>query len=195
MRADSLKGFAMNPLDVSSRLQGLAAADHLVAEGEVSTNAEAEQLLALGRAVRLHEERLDLAWCGAAVARLFLARPWLQRVNMQLMSESVYNDEGSFLWEHYAIFKAAEAVPGADLPAEVKNAEGSFNPDAVADLLYDAYVDEAYELCLPFLDPDEQDACSFTLDREDLASVLTGGPVSGLAVARVLWPDHEALAA
>ncbi|MBQ1764200.1 MAG: hypothetical protein IIZ92_15020 [Aquincola sp.] len=194
MRADSLKGFAMNPTDVSSRLKGLAAADHLAADGEVSPNAEAEQLLALGRAIRLHEERLDLAWCGAAVARLFLARPWLQRVNMQLMFESVYNDEGRFGWEHCAIFKAAESVPGADLPAQVQNAEGSFNPDAVADLLHDAHVDEAYELCLPFLDADEQDSCTFALDREDLAAVLTARPVSGLAVARVLWPDHDALA-
>ena len=42
------------------------------------------------------------------------------------------------------------------------------------------------------LTPSVVDATTLQLDREALAALLTrGGPVSGLEVARTLWPDHE----
>lgn len=185
----------MNPTDVSGVLQGLADADYLVADGDVGTNREAQQLIKLRQALRPHEDRLDIAWCGAAIARMLLQHPWLQRFQLELWSESVYNDEGGSFMSHYVRVHDAEAVPETALPDEVQDSEGAFSPDAAADLLESEHEDDEYDLCLPFIAQGNADSCMLKLDRDVVAPLLAGGAVSGLAVARVLWPDHESLRA
>lgn len=185
----------MNPHDISGLLQSLADADYLAAEGDVGTNREAHELIKLRQALRPHEDRLDIAWCGATIARMFLQHPWLQRFQLELWSESVYNDEGGSFMSHYVRFHDVEAAPDVHLPGEVQDAEGTFDPDAAADLLDSEHEDDEYDLCLPFIAQGNADSCTLTLDRYVLASLLVSGTVSGLAVARLLWPDHESVRA
>lgn len=185
----------MNPPDVSVLLQSLAAADYLVAEGDVGTNPEAHELIRLRQALRPHEDRLDIAWCGATIARIFLQHPWLQRFQLELWSESVYNDEGGSFMSHYVRFHEAEAAPEAQLPDEVQDSDGSFDPDAAACLLDSEHEDDEYDLCLPFIAQGNEDSCTLSLDRSVLAPLLTSGSISGVAVARLLWPDHESVRA
>lgn len=183
----------MNPPDVSSLLQSLADADYLVAEGDVGTNPEAHELIKLRHALRHHEDRLDIAWCGATIARIFLQHPWLQRFRLELWSESVYNDEGGSFMSHYVRFHDAEAAPDAQLPEEVQDSVGSVDPDAAAGLLDSEHEDDEYDLCLPFIAQGNADSCTLNLDRAVLEPLLTSASISGLAVARLLWPDHESV--
>lgn len=185
----------MNPPDVSSLLQSLADADYVVADGDVGTNREAQELIKLRQALRPHEDRLDIAWCGATIAHIFIQHPWLQRFQLDLWSEPVYNDEGGSFMSHYVRFHGAESAPDVHLPQEVQDAEGTFDPDAAADLLDSEHEDDEYDLCLPFIAQGNADSCTLTLDRHVLASLLASGAVSGLAVARLLWPDHESVRA
>ncbi len=183
----------MNQTDVSGLLQSLTYADYLVAECDVRTNREAHELIKFRQALRHHEDRLDIAWCGATIARIFLQHPWLHRFQLELWSESVYNDEGGSFMSHYLRFHELESVPETALPDEVQGSEGAFSPDAAADLLESEHEDDEYDLCLPFIAQGNADSCTLKLDRGVLAPLLRQAPVSGLAVARLLWPDHEAL--
>lgn len=181
----------MNRTDASGLLDGLADADYLVADGDVGPTREAQQLIELRQALRPHEDRLDIAWCGAAVARIFRQHPWLQSFRFELWSESVYNDEGGSFMAHYVSFHEAEAAPEAALPEEVMDGEGAFDPDAAAHLLESEHEDDEYDLCRPFIAEGNADSCMFRLDRGVLAPLLREAAVSGLAVARLLWSDHE----
>lgn len=183
----------MNPHDVSRLLQRFADADYLAAEGDIGANREAHELIKLRQALRPHEDRLDIAWCGATIARMFLQHPWLQRFQLELWSESVYNDEGGSFMSHYVRFHEAEAAPEAALPDEVKDCDGAFDPDAAADLLDSEHEDDEFDLCLPFIAQGNADSCILKLDRDVLTPLLRRASVSGLAVARLLWPDHESL--
>ena len=168
----------MNPHDVSRLLQRFADADYLAAEGDIGANREAHELIKLRQALRPHEDRLDIAWCGATI---------------ELWSESVYNDEGGSFMSHYVRFHEAEAAPAAALPDEVKDCDGAFDPDAAADLLDSEHEDDEFDLCLPFIAQGNADSCILKLDRDVLTPLLRQASVSGLAVARLLWPDHESL--
>ena len=152
----------MNRIDVSGRISGLADADYLVGQGDVEPNPEAQQFCELRSWLRPIEERLDIAWCGAVIAQIFRHHSWLQSFQLELWTESVYNDEGGSFMAHYARFR-----------------------DVVACAEFD--------LCTPFIEQGNADSCNLTLDRGVLAPLLASSTVSGLAVARLLWPNHESL--
>jgi len=183
----------MNRLESNGRMADLADADYLVGEGDVEPNREAQNLRELLRTLQRHEDRLDIAWCGAAVAQIFLKHSWLQSFQLDLWVESVYNDEGGSFMAHYARFRNIVACPGAEVPHELRDEDGSPDPDAASDLLDSEHEDEAFELCAPFIASGNADSCTLALDRGVMAPLLAASVVSGLTVARLLWPDHDAL--
>lgn len=183
----------MNQVEVNERMRGLADADYRVGEGDVEPNREAQKLRDLLRTLRHHEDRLDIAWCGAAIAQIFRQHPWLQIFQLDLWTESVYNDEGGSFMAHYARFRDIVACPGAEVPHQLKDADGLLDLDAASDLLDTEHEDEEFELCAPFIASGNSDSCMLALDRGVLAPLLAASAVSGLTVARLLWPDHGAL--
>jgi len=183
----------MNRVEVNRYMQGLADADYLVGEGDVEPNREAQQLRELLRTLQRHEDRLDIAWCGAAVAQIFRQHPWLQSFQLDVWIESVYNDEGGSFMAHYARFRDIVACLGAEVPHELQDEDGLLDPDAASDLLDTEHEDEEFEFCAPFIASGNGDSCMLALDRGVMAPLLAAAVVSGLTVARLLWPDHDAL--
>lgn len=183
----------MNRIDVSGRISGLADADYLVGQGDVEPNHEAQQFCELRSWLRPIEERLDIAWCGAVIAQIFRHHPWLQSFQLELWTESVYNDDGGSFMAHYARFRDVVACAGVELPDDLQDAVGALDSDAAASLLDSEHEDDEFDLCTPFIEQGNADSCTLTLDRGALAPLLAVSTVSGLAVARLLWPNHESL--
>lgn len=168
--------------------------DYVADATNVGPSGEAQTAIELLHKVRPIEERLDLAWVGAAVAQMFLKHVWLQSVHLEVSAESNYDDHGGSFVSHSLQFSQAVATPGARLPDGLANDDGAIDEDAAAELLGNEHEDDAYDFAAPFLLPSVVDATTLQLDREALAPLLTrSGPVSGLAVARTLWPDHEVM--
>lgn len=183
----------MDRIDLSGRRLGLIDADYLAVETDVEPNREAEQFRELRNELQRIEERLDIAWCGATIARIFRQHPWLQSVDLELWTEATYNDDGGSYMAHYARFRDVVACPGAAVPAELQGGDGALDLDAAGDLLDAEHEDEEFDLCAPFIPQGTADSCTLRLDRGTLEPLLAGSAVSGLAVARLLWPHHEAL--
>ena len=167
--------------------------DYLADAANIGPSCEGRTAIDLIHKARLLEEYLNLAWVGAAVAQIFLRHPWLQSVALDVSAESQYNDAGGSYVSHSLRFDAAVAAPNLRFPDEVSREEGgAFDPDAACHVLEAEHEDDAYDFAAPFLPPNAVDNVNLPLDRNTLAPVLTrGGAVSGLEVARLLWPDHE----
>ena len=183
----------MNGAEVNEQMQCLVNADYLVGEGGIEPNREAQKFRELLRTLQRHEDRLDIAWCGAAVAQIFLKHSWLQSFQLDLWTESVYNDEGGSFMSHYVRFRNVVACPGAEVPRELQDKDGLLDPDAANDQLDAEHEDEEFDLCAPFIASGNADSCMLALHRGVLAPLLAASVVSGLTVARLLWPDHDAL--
>lgn len=178
-------------LDPAVAQRGLVDADYLAAAQGLAPNADAQQIITLRHALRPYENRLDLAWAGAAVAQVFLRHPWLRSARLDLWTEAVCDDTGGMFSTHCARFGKVLAMEGAQVPPDLLDDDGAFDPHAAADLLDTGHEDEEFDLCAPFVEGHNGEAVTLDLDRDVLAPLLAGGVVSGLAVARLLWPNHE----
>lgn len=182
------KGALFNAID------RLCDIDYMADANNVGPSGEAQTAIELLHKVRPIEERLDLAWVGAAVAQMFLRHVWLQSVHLEVSAENHHDDHGGSFVSHSLQFNHAVAVPNVRLPDDLADDDGAFNEDAAAELLGSEHEDDAYDFAAPFLLPSVVDATTLQLDREALSTLLTrSGPVSGLEVARTMWPDHEVM--
>jgi hypothetical protein len=165
--------------------------DYLCNGTNVGPSNEAQTSIELLNRLRMIEERLDLAWVGAAIAGIFLKHPWLEAVDLEVSAESPYDDAGSSFISVGLRFTNLVAVAGARLPDSVAGEAGAFDEDAASELLGNEHEDDAFNFAQPFLLPNVVDATTLSLRRETFAAELSQGVASGIAVARCLWPDHE----
>jgi hypothetical protein len=182
----------MNPIDpILPRLK-LSDVDYVADVKAVGPSSEAQTLINVLRAMRPIEDCLDLAWVGAMVAHMFMKHAWLQSVSLGVSAESQYNDEGGSYMSHSVRFTSVTRVPGVHLPDDLANEDGAFDDEGAVELLEHECEDEAFNFAAPFLSANAEDEVTLQLNREALAPLLSGGTAaSGLAVARLLWPDHE----
>lgn len=167
--------------------------DYLCDGPHVGPSTEAQTAIDLLNKLRAIEERLDLAWVGAAVAGIFLSHPWLSAFDLEVSADSHYDDAGGSFISHALRFTNVVAAPDARLPDSVTAEAGAFDEDAAAELLGNEHEDNAFDFAQPFLLPNVVDATTLSLRRETLASELAQGVASGVAVARRLWPDHDVM--
>lgn len=181
--------------ELIAAVERLRDVDHLATAADFGPSTQARTAIELLHRVHALEELLDLAWAGAAVAQIFLQRPWLQSVDLEVSAESVYDDAGGGFVSHSLRFGSAVPVPGVRFPEEVAAQDGrTFDARAAAEELAIAFEDCACDFAAPFLLPNVVDTTTLRLERDRLAPLLApGAAVSGLAVARLLWPDHEVI--
>ncbi|KAK0039491.1 hypothetical protein Bpfe_031078 [Biomphalaria pfeifferi] len=174
-----------------SALEALTDTDYIATADVTGPSAHAQAVIEATARLRVHQERLDLAWCGAAVARIFLARPWLFAVDACVTAEANLSDEGVTFISRTVRFQNAVAVTGARIPREVATAFDELDTDLLEQALDDEHEDSSWDFATPFLDPGQAGEVRLNLSRRAIGHLLQGGTaVSGLAVAKELWPDH-----
>lgn len=178
----------MKSFNVAEVLEHLVDADYVYESDKVEANEEADRLIELADEVRQAALRLDFAWAAAFLAGMFVERPWLQGFNLSLTRTHEHSDEGGTYTSYSVSLSGVRFVQGQELPEDLQD-EGLDAADAVESDLKEQCSDWEIDLCEPFLGPTGEDELDLTLDRTALAGLLATEPISGLAVARRLWPE------
>jgi hypothetical protein len=182
--------------DLFAAVGQLRDIDYVASATHFGPSSDAQTAVELLHKVHALQERLDLAWVGATVAQIFLQRPWLRSLDVEVAAEAIQNDAGGSCISHSLRFDNAVPVPGARWPLDMALQDGPFDARAAAESLAITFEDCAYDFAAPFLLPNVVGTTTLHLDRDQLAPLLGhGAPVSGLDVARWLWPDHEVVRA
>ena len=168
--------------------------DYITDGTHTGPSSSAQTIIEAIHRLRVIGEKLDIAWCGAAIAAIFLKRPWLHSVTIEITAESQFGDEGGTYMSRTIAFSRAIAVTGATVPSDLRTPDGELDSDALADELREEHDDSAWDFGLPFLEPGQGGEVTLLPTRDQLAPVLSRpGAVSGIEAARLLWPDHGAL--
>ena len=170
--------------------------DYITDGTHTGPSSSAQTIVEAINRLRVIGEQLDIAWCGAAIAAIFLKRPWLHSITVEITAESQFSDEGGTYMSRTIAFSGAIAVAGATVPPELRTPDGELDSDALADELREEHDDSAWDFGLPFLEPGQGGEVTLLPTRDQLAPVLSRpGAISGIEAARLLWPDHGALRA
>lgn len=190
---DSRRGHSGNPCTspstppahVLAAVGQLLDADYVASAQCLDTSTDARTAIDLLLRLRCVEERLAIAWVGAAVAQMFLRHAWLESIAVEVECKRL-----DHLMHTLTLFDAVP-MPNVRFPDEV-GCNGVFDASAAALALQAEHEDHAREFAAPFLWSETEDRITLRLRRTTIEPLLAKAiAVSGLAAARLLWPDHD----
>lgn len=159
-------------------------------EGVLRRNEEA---VAVGKAfdeVTKFVNLVDAAWCGALIANIFKARPWLQSFQLDLDVSSEFGDEGQAYRSVSACVLNITAVEGQVLSEELTS-EGVFDADAANQELVAIFDEEHEEIYASLMPPWEYSDLRLKFDRGAVADLLSVCPISGQEAFVRLFPEYR----
>lgn len=148
--------------------------------------------------VRCADKLDDLSYCGAALADVFLDRPWLQAFDVEVRAEWRMGDEGGFFTSYNVSADNLVALSEGEVPEDLQEDDGELDTAmALGDIDSELETDAPALAGAVGLTDRDDEAVKFTVNRsalQDLFDVAasTATPVSGIAVAQRIWPERMA---
>lgn len=175
--------------------------DNIVTDAEPAATSAMSTLRNIAGLTRCATSLDDLSYSGAVLASVLLSRPWLASFSLEVKSEATMGDEGGFFNSYSLEVDSVNALVGAKsehIPEDIQDEEGGLDSSMAADDIASELENAApsFAAAVGLADGGDEEF-TFTVERSALRDVFDSSaashtPISGAAIARVLWPERMA---
>lgn len=154
-----------------------------------------EPLLALRKQVeelRVAEEMMNAAFCGALIFSLFKRHAWLDRLEVDLSSTAEYDDDGGSYRSARLQVSQVDVRDGMSVPDHVLELDSS-SPLCVEDAIADSLEDYAGDFYAALRDDGDHSEFSLSFARVHVSDLFNEPTVSAREAFVRLLPEYDYL--